>query len=202
MTRTVPGLALSLPALMILGAAAVAQTPPASPPGQKPPAMAPAAPPAAPAPTAPAPKPGDLGSGSPAPNGMAQNGMTQTGPAEGMVIETPNGFYLVRPGESAPRRLDMGPAGPKPGAMAQGQADAAQDGDMPMDDMAAQDGAQPPMEPRPHGPMPPQPEGKGARFRIKTPNLTLGMKCPDDEPIKACVDAVSELIAKTTPPSH
>ena len=96
------GLALSL-----LGGVAMAQTPPVAPasppPALKQPAVGPtpipappaaqqqaqAAPPAAPAtgqPPVPAP----------------------SGPPEGMIVETPNGFYLVRPGDPNPQRLDMG----------------------------------------------------------------------------------------------
>ena len=213
MTRNTLGLAVSLPALLVLGGTALAQTPPA--PGAKPPAP-PAA--ATPTPGTPGAKGGDTGPDGAAQNGMAQNGMAQNGapqngmssrtPPEGMVIETPNGFYLVRPGQGAPRRLAMGPmgpmgqgGGPKQGAMAQGQ-DGPPEADMPMDEMASEDGGSA-MPAHPAEPMRgQQPEGKGARFRIKTPSLTLGMKCPDDEPIKACIDAVSELIAKASPPAH
>jgi hypothetical protein len=193
MTRNI--LALSLPALLMLGSAASAQTPPAPSPG---PVAKPAAP--QPAPTAPG-----APNGNAAANGPAQNGMAQNTPPEGMVIETPNGFYLVRPGQGAPRRLDINPAGQQPSSTAQNQDDAANGGSQqdngPMDDVAADD--QPPAPTQGHKPMhPPRPEGKGARFRIRTPNLNIGVKCPDDEPIKACVDAVSQLIDKAGTPAH
>lgn len=202
MTRIPLGLALSLPILWIAGTAALAQTVAAPPP-------TPAAPPTAtaPVPQLAPPAPGSQKSDA-AVNGSQQSSMAQNAPPEGMVIETPNGFYLVRPGEKTLHRIDMGPGGSKPGPMARGpeeglQAGGPQEGDGPMDEMAAEDGMQPPMAPQFHKPpRPPQPEGKGARFRIKTPSLTLGVKCPDDEPIRACVDAVSDLMAKAAAPVH
>ncbi len=163
-------------ALCLVGGVAVAQVAPA--PAAKPPA--PPSPGATPQQAAPPPDAGPA--------------TAPSGPPEGMVVETPNGFYLVRPGQSAPRRLDAGPQPGAPDAMAHGGAASHP----PQDDefMEADDGPQPPPPPRHHPPRPP--EGKGARFRIQSPTVTLGVKCPDDEPIKACVDAVSQLLDKTT----
>ncbi len=214
------GLALSLLGGAALGSAALtgaalAQTPPASPPALKQPA-------AGPTPMPPTSQP-NMQPTPPAPQGQ-QNGQpaipTPGGPPEGMIVETPNGFYLVRPGDPNPQRLDLGRDGGQPGmgqgghgrmgmgqpgmdrpVMGQNGPAAMPDGDDSMGDMA-DDGLQPPPPPHPHRPPPRPPEGKGARFRISTPNLTLGMKCPDDEPIKACVDAVSQLMDKVGSQGH
>ena len=185
--------------LGLLGSVAVAQTPPAAPPPMTPiPAPAPTAKPPAAAPVAPQ----QNAQATPPAPGTGQPAGAQNGPPEGMIVETPNGYYLVRPGEQNPHRLDFGQAKGQAGrGLRMGENDPSDDAAM---DDGADEGMQPPPPPRPRAPMPPrQPQdGKGARFRIKTPNLTLGMKCPDDEPIKACVDAVSQLIDKANVPSH
>ena len=117
------GLALSLLGGVALGSAALtgaalAQTPPSSPP----PALKPPA--AAPMPTPPASQ-SNMQPTPPAPQGQqnAQTGQpaipTPSGPPEGMIVETSNGFYLVRPGDPNPQRLDLGRDGGQPG-MGQG----------------------------------------------------------------------------------
>lgn len=191
MKRITLGLALSL-----LGGVAMAQTPPVAPP----PAPAPVAKPPAAAPTPPGAQQNAQATAS-APAAGPGPGAAPSGPPEGMIVETPNGFYLVRPGEQKPRRLDLGQGNGQPGPGTQmGQNDQADD---PAMDDTADEAPQAAPPPGPHKPMPPRPpEGKGARFRIRTPNLTLGMKCPDDEPIKACVDAVAQLLDKANVPAH
>jgi hypothetical protein len=187
------GLALSL-----LGGVAMAQTPPSAsvPPSPAAAPQQPAAVPAAPAPQQ------NAQATPPGPGTGPQPGAAPGGPPEGMIVETPNGFYLVRPGDKNPRRLDLGQGNGPAGQTAQtGQNDPSDDA--AMDDTADEGLRAPPPPPGPrHAPPPRPPEGKGARFRIRTPNLTLGMKCPDDEPIKACVDAVSQLLDKANTPAH
>ena len=45
-----------------------------------------------------------------------------------------------------------------------------------------------------HHPM--RPPSKAARFRIEAGDVTLGIKCPDDEPMKACADFTLQLLDK------
>ncbi|RYB06145.1 hypothetical protein D3272_07520 [Lichenibacterium ramalinae] len=71
-----------------------------------------------------------------------------------------------------------------------------------MPDGGMPDGGMHPPPPHPHRPPPRPPEGKGARFRIQAPNMTVGVKCPDDEPMKACVDAISQLLDKAAAQPH
>ena len=175
MRTMILGLSLSL-----IGGAALAQTPPV--PAQPPkPAAAQSTPNVPPSPPAMAPAPGMASAPGMRPGPQA-DGESPAGPPEGEIVETPDGVYLVRPGqgpmplESSPRPSRSGPG-----------------------DMADDDGMS--TLPRPHPPRP-RPEGKGARFRIQTPAMTLGVKCPDDEPMKACVDAVSGLLDKAAPPPH
>lgn len=209
-----------------LGSAALAQTPPppSPPPALKQPAVGPTPAPPAPQPNAQA--------TPPAPQGQqnAQNGQpavpTPSGPPEGMIVETPTGFYLVRPGDPKPQRLDLGRGGGQPGMGQQGRDGMGQarmgmgqpgmdrpmmgqdspaamtEGDDAMGD-GGQDGMQPSPPARPHrGPPPHPPEGKGARLHVHAPNLDVNVKCPDDEPIKACVDAVSQLMDKANTQAH
>lgn len=46
------------------------------------------------------------------------------------------------------------------------------------------------------GPPPPKWEGpaKGAHFKLKRGGDNIDVKCADDEPVKACVDATASLI--------
>ena len=186
------GLALSLFGSIALGDAVMAQTsPPPSPPAPKPPAGGPTQPPST--------------------SGQNAQGLipAPSGPPEGMVVETPNGFYLVRPGDPNPQRLDLGRNGGSgrsdmdrpmpeqngPAAMAEGDD---MRGDMGGD--RAEGGMQPP--PRRRGPPPRPAEGKGARLHIHAPNLDVNVKCPDDESVKACVDAVSQLMDKANVSPH
>jgi hypothetical protein len=191
--------------LSLLGTVAMAQTPGAAQP-PKPPV------PQASAPQMPEPQaPGGIGPdiSGPGNNGPQNNGPQvrvtpgqggldgalsgpgagQSGPPEGEIIETPNGFYLVRPGRKGQQ---LGATGDQP---------AAQPG--PMDDGAmAEDDMPPPPprgRPRPQGPMP---DGKGARLRIHAPNLDIDMKCPDDESMKVCVDSVTQLLDKAAAQPH
>ncbi|WP_237478021.1 hypothetical protein [Lichenibacterium dinghuense] len=197
MRRMKLGLALGLLGGVAMGGAAWAQTPPAP----RPPAAAQAPTPPAPAPAAPQPPSAPQGPAGAQAN--TPNIPAPSGPPEGMIVETPNGFYLVRPGEGAPQKLDLGrngapgQPGANPGGMAQGPMAGGGDA---MDDMA-DDGMQPP-PPHPHRPPPHPPEGKGARIHIHTPNLDVNVKCPDDEPIKACVDAISQLMDKANAQPH
>ena len=179
------GLALSL-----FGTMAMAQTPPAPPA------------PAAPAPGAQAqpvpPGPGAPAHPAPAVPGVTAAMPTPNGPPEGMIVETPNGFYLVRPGDATPRKLDLAqaPQNQPPGMQAGPglQVGPADDmADMPDEEM---------QPPHPHRPPPHPPAGKGASFRIQTPKMTVAVKCPDDEPVKACVDAISQLLDKAAAQNH
>ena len=45
---------------------------------------------------------------------------------------------------------------------------------------------------------PPAPGGpaKSARFRIKVGDISLGLTCPDDEPLKVCADFAMQLLDK------
>lgn len=42
--------------------------------------------------------------------------------------------------------------------------------------------------------------GKAAFFRFRKGDAAVTVKCPDDEPVKACVDAASALLDKLQPP--
>ena len=42
----------------------------------------------------------------------------------------------------------------------------------------------------------PPPPSKAARFRVEAGDITLGMKCPEDEPLKACQDFALQLLDK------
>lgn len=206
------GLALGLLGGVAMASAAGAQTPPAPP--SPPPALK--QPAAGPTPAPAAPQPGIPQANAPTPPAApgqqsAQNGQpavsAPSGPPEGMIVETPNGFYLVRPGDPNPQHLDFGRGGPGPMRMGQpgpgrpmmGQA-GLPDGEDAMGDMA-EDGAPPPPPPR-RGPPPRPPEAKGAHLHIHTPNLDVNVKCPDDEPIKGCVDAISQLMDKANTQTH
>lgn len=99
--------------------------------------------------------------------------------SQGEIIQTPNGAYMVS--EPQPNRgLFVGQGGndsmqtpePGPGPAAMG----------------------------PH-PRPPVPS-KAAHFRIKGPDLALDIKCPEDEPVKACIEAASQLIDKAGSVRH
>jgi hypothetical protein len=43
---------------------------------------------------------------------------------------------------------------------------------------------------------PPPPPSKAAHFRLRNGNAGIDVKCADDEPMKACVDAAGQLIDK------
>lgn len=195
--------------LCLLGSVASAQTPPSAAQLPKPPVPQPATPPAD-------------GTGQPKPSGsvndrpqgrimpgqggpdsaMAVPGTGQNGQPEGEIIETPNGFYVVRPGRPGEQpgvgRNQPGVGGDQPGMMGGqpgAQPGAVNDGTMADDDMPPR----PRRSPQPQGPMP---EGKGARLRVHTPNLGIDVKCPDDESIKVCVDSVSQLLDKAAAQPH
>ena len=97
-------------------------------------------------------------------------------PYEGEIIQTPDGTYMVTqpPGDWG---QDMGP-----------------------DAMQGHGGPEA-MGPHPH-PGHPMPPSKAAHFRIKGPDLALDVKCPEDESVKVCVDAASQLIDKASVPHH
>ena len=42
----------------------------------------------------------------------------------------------------------------------------------------------------------PPPPSKAARFRIEAGDVSIGMKCPDDEPLKDCADFTLQLLDK------
>lgn len=88
---------------------------------------------------------------------------------EGEIIQTPNGTYVVTPHPG-----EMG------GDMGEGAGPGGPEGP----------GGPPP---HPHHPMPPS---KAAHIRVKGPDVGLDLKCPDDEPVKACIDAVMPLLDK------
>lgn len=46
------------------------------------------------------------------------------------------------------------------------------------------------------GHRPPPPIGKAAFFRFHKGDASVAIKCPDDEPVKACVDAATALMDK------
>ena len=164
--------------LSLMGSAAWAQTattgtPPVSPP---PGATTPMAPPDNGG-NPQAPRPGNQGPD----NGQAANAGGPDEQYEGEIVQTPNGSYFVPQSQA------------NAGSM-QGQGEN--------DDMQGQPGDQGPrgMGPHPH-PRHPMPS-KAAHFRIKAPDLALDIKCPDEEPVKACVDAVSQLIDKAGAVHH
>jgi hypothetical protein len=47
-----------------------------------------------------------------------------------------------------------------------------------------------------HMPPPPPPPSKAAHFRLHNGNVAIDVKCADDEPMKACVDAAAQLVDK------
>lgn len=47
-----------------------------------------------------------------------------------------------------------------------------------------------------HPRRPPPPPTKAARFHVEAGDVTLGMTCPDDEPLKACQDFALQLLDK------
>ncbi|HEX4768099.1 MAG TPA: hypothetical protein VH414_17680 [Lichenihabitans sp.] len=99
---------------------------------------------------------------------------------EGEIIQTPDGTYLV---------------GPHPNQMGGSGEDME---DMP----GGPEGPGGPGHMMPHPPHPPHmkpPAGKAAAFRIKGPNLELGVKCAEDESMKACVDALMPLLDRIGP---
>ncbi len=122
-------------------------------------------------------------------------GAGQSGPPEGEIIETPNGFYIVRPGRHGQQ---LGATGdpPQPAAQPGPIDDGAMASGTAEDDMPS---PPPRRRPRPQGPMP---DGKGARLRIHAPSLDIDVKCPDDESMKVCVDSVTQLLDKAAAQSH
>lgn len=105
---------------------------------------------------------------------VGQAGTGAEDPYQGEIIQTPNGSFMV----AEPPQPDRG------STMTQDGNDGMQSPD--------QDTNARRMNPHPQPPMP----SKAAHFRIKGPGLALDIKCPDDEPVKACVDAASQLIDK------
>ena len=119
------------------------------------------------------PTPGNQGSD----NGQAANPGGPDEQYQGEIVQTPNGSYFVPQAQA------------NDGSM-QGQGDN--------NDMQGQPGEAGPRGMGPHPMMP----TKAAHFRIKGPDLALDIKCPDEEPVKACVDAASQLIDKATAAHH
>lgn len=96
------------------------------------------------------------------------------------------------------------PAGPETGSVpTPGGGDAVTEGPG-APDQEPPDGAGPPGGPQDADAPPPRRppmhldagEGKGARFRIRSPEFSVGVKCPEDEAMKSCVDALMPLIDK------
>lgn len=77
-------------------------------------------------------------------------------------------------------------AHPAPPPAPQAGLDADEDGDM--NGARGREGRWPH-----HRPPPPS---KAARFRVEAGDITLGMKCPEDEPLKACQDFALQLLDK------
>ena len=154
-------------------------------------AMAQSAPSGAPTPPAQMPQSGANGPAAQAAPDNGMNGQMQRppsdpnadsgtdGPYQGEIIQTPNGTYVV--------------AQPPGGGDAMPQQSEGED-------MEAQGPRPPGPPPHPNHRMPPM--SKAAHFRIKGPDLALDIKCPDDEPVKACVDAASQLIDKAGTVHH
>lgn len=113
--------------------------------------------------------------------GQAANGGGPDEQYEGAIVQTPNGSFFVPQSQAG-------------GGDMQGQGEN--------DDMQGQPGWQGArgMGPHPH-PRHPMPS-KAAHFRIKGPELALDIKCPDEEPVKTCVDAVLQLIDKAAAVHH
>lgn len=49
-------------------------------------------------------------------------------------------------------------------------------------------------------PPPPPPPGKGASFRLERGDARLDIKCADEEPMAACVEAVGKLLDRVGVP--
>lgn len=205
--------------LSLVSSVALAQnssTSPATPPGQQP-ATSPATPPGQQPATSPAPPPAANPQGSNAaqtqggaaveaePQGAGSASGDQQAPAsgptepqqaqmnaqphfgagpsdpfEGEIIETPNGTYMVEPSQ--------GNGGPMP---SDAEGNDEMQPQMPV-------GAAPHLRPA----HPVQRVAKAAHFHIKGPDLALDVKCPEDEPVKSCVDAATQLIDKAVAIHH
>ncbi len=100
---------------------------------------------------------------------------------EGMIVQTPQGAYMVT-------EPDEGPEGPMPPG---GMQRPGEDGMM----------GRPPRGGRGHmgGPVPP---GKAARFNIRSGDMEVGVSCAPDEPMKNCIEAMSELLDKVGSVQH
>ena len=119
-----------------------------------------------------APNPGNQGPD----NGQAANPGGPEEQYQGEIVQTPNGSYFVPQSQA------------NDGAM-QGQGDN-EDAQGQSDDQGRRGMGQ-------H-----RAPSKAAHFRIKGPDLALDIKCPDDEPVKTCVEAVSQLIDKASSVHH
>ncbi len=89
-------------------------------------------------------------------------------PYEGEIIQTPNGTWMVTrvPDQSEAQNEDHVPPHPGP--------EAADE------------------HPHHHPIM----TSKAAHFRMKGPDLAVDVKCPDEESVKACTDAIAALMDK------
>ncbi|MDX7951475.1 hypothetical protein P7D22_09880 [Lichenihabitans sp. Uapishka_5] len=90
------------------------------------------------------------------------------------------------PTSPAPAQDNANPA-PPPGL----QAGRDADDDGPMDGGEMGRGGE--RWHRRHGPPPPW---KAARFRVEAGDIAVSMKCPEDEPLKACQDFALQLLDK------
>ena len=160
--------------LSLLAGVAMAQSAPSAPTPTPPPANAPHATPPTGGPTFDQSQADQNHAPADSPGAQAGDGY------EGEIIETPNGTYLVHP---HPDRM---------GGSGEG---------MDMQDMpGGPEGPGGPGHMMPHPPHPHmRPMGKAAAFRIKGANLELGVKCAEDESMKACVDALMPLLDKIGP---
>lgn len=187
MRSVLAGICLALMSTAALAQDATPATPQPTPP----------APPAA-APT-PTPGPQTTGPGSVAGSGEHADKPGGQDVYEGEIIATPDGTYMVTPmGRDSEGRGPHGGQGMNMrgndmmGMHGMGMPGTDDDEDMPRSP------GPPPGAGAPH----PMPHGMAADFHIHTPNLQLGVKCAEGEPMRACVEAVSQLLDKIGSLAH
>jgi hypothetical protein len=55
-----------------------------------------------------------------------------------------------------------------------------------------------PAPPPPGGPHPPPPPDKGVHIRLKQGEASVGLKCPDETPLKECADTAIRLLDRVS----